>query len=168
MADSPGRPAHCRSLGTSLTGDLQYEDGFNANRIEASPDGRTLLVIQSNTGELVTVSTTTGVTKEVDLRGADPLTNGGRPVAPRLDPARRSQPGQSDRGRPARSVLPLGHAHPDDHRRELPRRHRPAGPLRRADDGRRIRSIPVAVNARFGTTTPTSDTRYTVVRVSAR
>jgi len=52
-----------------------YQDGFNANGIEASPDGRTLLVIQSNTGKLFAVSAKTGVTKEVDLHGAT-LTNG--------------------------------------------------------------------------------------------
>ena len=33
-------------------GAIQYSPGFNVNGIEASPDGRTLLVVQSNTGLL--------------------------------------------------------------------------------------------------------------------
>ena len=52
-----------------LTGDLQYEPGFNVNGIDATPDGQTLVLVQSNTGELFT-STTAGVTREIDLGGA--------------------------------------------------------------------------------------------------
>ena len=58
-----------------LTGDLVYAPGFNANGIVASPDGRTLLIVQSNTGLLFRVSARTGVTSQVDLGGAT-LTNG--------------------------------------------------------------------------------------------
>ncbi len=51
-----------------LTGDIAFVAGeFNANGIEASPDGKTLLVIQSNTGFLFNVDPKTGVTKKVDL-----------------------------------------------------------------------------------------------------
>jgi sugar lactone lactonase YvrE len=50
-----------------LTGDLVFGAGFNSNGIEASPDGDTLLVIQSNTGFLFKVNPKTGVTKKVDL-----------------------------------------------------------------------------------------------------
>lgn len=57
-----------------LTGDIAYGEGFNANGIEASPDGRTLLIVQSNTGLLFRV-TPGGTTSRVDLRGAA-LTNG--------------------------------------------------------------------------------------------
>ena len=49
--------------------------GFNANGIETTPDGKALLVIQSNTGILFRVSPRTGVATPVDVRGAD-LTNG--------------------------------------------------------------------------------------------
>jgi sugar lactone lactonase YvrE len=49
--------------------------GFNANGIETTPDGRNLLVIQSNTGILFRVSPRTGVATPVDVGGAD-LTNG--------------------------------------------------------------------------------------------
>jgi sugar lactone lactonase YvrE len=58
-----------------LTGDLVYATGFNANGIVAGPDGRTLLIVQSNTGLLFRVSARTGVTRQVDLSGAT-LTNG--------------------------------------------------------------------------------------------
>jgi sugar lactone lactonase YvrE len=58
-----------------LTGDLVYGAGFNANGIVAGPDGRTLLIVQSNTGLLFRVSARTGVTEQVDLGGAS-LTNG--------------------------------------------------------------------------------------------
>jgi sugar lactone lactonase YvrE len=49
--------------------------GFNANGIETTPDGRALLVIQSNTGTLFRVSPRTGEATAVNVGGAD-LTNG--------------------------------------------------------------------------------------------
>ena len=52
-----------------LTGDIRYIAGFNVNGIDATPDGQTLILVQSNTGKLFT-STTDGVTKEIDLGGA--------------------------------------------------------------------------------------------------
>lgn len=52
-----------------LTGDLEYVDGFNVNGIEATPDGMTLILVQSNTGELFT-SDLNGVTTQIDLGGA--------------------------------------------------------------------------------------------------
>jgi sugar lactone lactonase YvrE len=57
-----------------LTGDLVYGDGFNANGITATPDGRGLIVVQSNTGGLFRVDWS-GVTRRVDLHG-DSLTDG--------------------------------------------------------------------------------------------
>jgi sugar lactone lactonase YvrE len=57
-----------------ITGDLVFIDGFNANGIEATPDGRALLVVQSNTGGLFRVDPT-GVSRKVDL-GAETLANG--------------------------------------------------------------------------------------------
>jgi hypothetical protein len=68
-----GAPGPSQTL--PLTGELQYTAGFNVNGIEASPDGRTLLVVQSNLGLLFTVSAATGTTTQVDLGGAS-LTNG--------------------------------------------------------------------------------------------
>ncbi|WP_459799561.1 NHL repeat-containing protein [Herbidospora sp. RD11066] len=58
-----------------LTGDLVYTTGNNANGIAQTPDGKALLVVQSNTGKLFRVDKKTGVTKQVDL-GTELLTNG--------------------------------------------------------------------------------------------
>ncbi|MEV4804535.1 superoxide dismutase [Nonomuraea sp. NPDC049421] len=58
-----------------LRGDIKYGEGINANGIVASPDGRSLLVVQSNTGKLFEVNPRSGFTDEVRLRGTN-LTNG--------------------------------------------------------------------------------------------
>jgi sugar lactone lactonase YvrE len=58
-----------------LTGDLVYTTGTNANGIVTTPDGRGLLVVQSNTGGLFRVDPRTGVTRAVDL-GGESLLNG--------------------------------------------------------------------------------------------
>ena len=52
-----------------LTGDLVYASGFNVNGIEATPNGRTLVLVQSNTGKLFTADAATGTTEEIDLGG---------------------------------------------------------------------------------------------------
>jgi sugar lactone lactonase YvrE len=57
-----------------LTGAMVYGDGNNANGVTATPDGRGLLIVQSNTGKLFR-ATPDGVTTEVDL-GGELLTNG--------------------------------------------------------------------------------------------
>jgi len=67
------------SLGTqssvfslALSGDMNFVEGqFNANGIAATPDGATLIIVQSNTGKLFTVNPATGATKEIILRTAD-------------------------------------------------------------------------------------------------
>lgn len=51
-----------------LIGDLKYQPGFNSNGITATPDGKGLLVVQSNTGGLFHV-TWTGKTRRVNLHG---------------------------------------------------------------------------------------------------
>ena len=58
-----------------LTGDIAYEDGFNANGIEATKNGKTLVLVQSNTGKLFTVDPATGITTEIDL-GGETVVNG--------------------------------------------------------------------------------------------
>lgn len=59
-----------------LTGDFVLTPGVtNANGIATTPDGRSLLIVQSNTGKLFRVDPATGVTKEVDL-GGEVLTAG--------------------------------------------------------------------------------------------
>jgi sugar lactone lactonase YvrE len=52
-----------------LTGDFELETGFNANGIDATPNGRWLVIVQSNTGELFRVDPRTGATREIDLGG---------------------------------------------------------------------------------------------------
>jgi hypothetical protein len=57
-----------------ITGDLVFRDGFNANGIEALPDGRTLIVVQTNLGKLFTVDARSGRSREIELD--TPVTNG--------------------------------------------------------------------------------------------
>jgi hypothetical protein len=59
----------------NLTGDYVHGAGFNINGIDATPNGRTLVIVQSGTGKLFTVNPGTGVTREIDLGGAT-VTNG--------------------------------------------------------------------------------------------
>lgn len=65
---TPGDPSEVEAI--PLTGDIEYEDGFNVNGIDATPSGRTLIIVQSNTGKLFTVDHS-GVTSEIDLGGED-------------------------------------------------------------------------------------------------
>ncbi|TMM35499.1 MAG: superoxide dismutase [Actinobacteria bacterium] len=58
-----------------LTGDIAFGPGTNANGIVTTPDGRALLVVQSNTGRLFRVDPATGVATAVDL-GGESLVNG--------------------------------------------------------------------------------------------
>lgn len=51
-----------------LTGDIVYQPGFNVNGIEATPNGETLVIVQSNTGGLFTVDVD-GVAEQIDLGG---------------------------------------------------------------------------------------------------
>jgi len=65
-----GRPAPARSVRTvPLSGDWVQVSGFNANGIAVSPDGRSLLVVQSATGLLFRVDPRTGEARTVDLGG---------------------------------------------------------------------------------------------------
>ena len=58
-----------------LTGDIVFQQGFNVNGIDATPNGSTLVIVQSNTGMLFTVDPSSGATTEIDL-GGDDVTNG--------------------------------------------------------------------------------------------
>jgi sugar lactone lactonase YvrE len=59
-----------------LTGTpIEYTEGFNLNGIVATPDGRYLLTVQSNTGNLYRIDIQTKQVSQVDLGGAT-LTNG--------------------------------------------------------------------------------------------
>jgi sugar lactone lactonase YvrE len=67
-----------KSLGNAqtipLTGDFQLASGFNLNGIAATPNGQTLIAVQSATGKLFTISPT-GAPNEIDLHGVT-LKNG--------------------------------------------------------------------------------------------
>jgi sugar lactone lactonase YvrE len=58
-----------------LTGDYVHQAGFNGNGISLTPDGRALIIVQSQTGFLFRVNPRTGVTQRIDLGGAV-MTNG--------------------------------------------------------------------------------------------
>jgi sugar lactone lactonase YvrE len=52
-----------------------YQPGFNANGIVATPDGKYLVVVQSNTGKLFRINIATKEVTQIDLGGAT-VTNG--------------------------------------------------------------------------------------------
>ena len=64
-----GEPA-ASAQSIPLTGDFQLVAGFNLNGIDATPDGKTLVVVQSATGKLFAVEPGTGATKEISLGSA--------------------------------------------------------------------------------------------------
>jgi hypothetical protein len=59
-----------------LTGDYRHQAGsFNVNGIDATPNGKTLVIVQSGLGKLFTV-TPAGVTREIALAGGVPNGDG--------------------------------------------------------------------------------------------
>jgi sugar lactone lactonase YvrE len=73
---SSGRPGPQSAVRTvRYSGAIEYQAGFNVNGIDAVPNGRTLVIVQSNTGFLFTVSTS-GVTRRIALAGAAAVQNG--------------------------------------------------------------------------------------------
>jgi sugar lactone lactonase YvrE len=60
----------------SLTGAFQLQTGFNANGIDATPNGRWLVIVQSNTGKLFRVNPSTGATTEIALANGESVPNG--------------------------------------------------------------------------------------------
>jgi sugar lactone lactonase YvrE len=59
-----------------LSGDIAYTAGFNANGIDATPDGRTLVIVQTNTGQVFRVDPATGVARAIALDEAVTLGDG--------------------------------------------------------------------------------------------
>jgi sugar lactone lactonase YvrE len=57
-----------------LTGAIIYGPGNNANGIDKTTNGKTLIIVQSNVGKLFTVNRRTGVTREIVLN--EPVVNG--------------------------------------------------------------------------------------------
>jgi sugar lactone lactonase YvrE len=52
-----------------LGGEFTMGPGFNVNGIDATPDGKTLVIVQSNLGRLYTVDADTGVAELIELTG---------------------------------------------------------------------------------------------------
>jgi hypothetical protein len=68
-----GVPDPSKAFTLPLTGDIAYQDGFNANGIVESRGW--LIVVQSNTGQLFRVNPWTGETAEIEVDGG-PVTFG--------------------------------------------------------------------------------------------
>jgi sugar lactone lactonase YvrE len=146
-----GRPA-AAAQAVPLTGDFQLAPGFNLNGIDATPNGKTLVTVQSGTGKLFTV-TPAGVTTEIDLGGQTVQNGDGLLLLGRTLYVVRNQNNQI-------AVVALG-------------KGLATGTIARTitDPGfdvpttiDRFGSTLYAVNARFGTP-PTPTTPYSVVRV---
>lgn len=71
-----GRPGAASAVKTvQLSGDYQHGSGFNVNGIDATANGKTLVIVQSGTGKLFTV-TPAGLTREIALAGGESVPNG--------------------------------------------------------------------------------------------
>jgi hypothetical protein len=68
-------PANPSFTALPLTGDLVMAAGFNLNGIVATPNGRSLIAVQSNTGLLYRIDPRSGETAMIDI-GDTLLTNG--------------------------------------------------------------------------------------------
>ena len=69
-----GQPAKTFSTVT-LSGDYVHGTGFNVNGIDATPDGKTLVFVQSNSGKLFT-SGANGVARAIALAAGESVPNG--------------------------------------------------------------------------------------------
>jgi sugar lactone lactonase YvrE len=69
----PGPPSSFTEV--PLSGDYRHGSGFNVNGIDATANGKTLVIVQSGTGTLFTVSAA-GRTREVALAGGESVPNG--------------------------------------------------------------------------------------------
>jgi len=62
-------PAEPSFIALPLTGDFQQVTGFNVNGIVATPNGESLIIVQSATGLIFKVDPSTGITEMIDLGG---------------------------------------------------------------------------------------------------
>ena len=71
-----GRPGATSTVSTvPLSGDYQHGGGFNVNGIDAPENGKTLVIVQSGTGRLFTV-TPAGRTRAIALASGESVPNG--------------------------------------------------------------------------------------------
>ena len=52
------------------------QGGFNLNGIDATPNGKTLIAVQSNTGKLWRINAATGANQQITLAGNETVPNG--------------------------------------------------------------------------------------------
>ena len=71
MRSGSPRPSRCSGPAADFVA------GFNLNGIEATKDGRTLIVVNSTKGELYTINAETGESALIDLGGATVPTGDG-------------------------------------------------------------------------------------------
>jgi streptogramin lyase len=70
-------PAASEITQIPLSGDYVHQTGFNLNGIVATPNGKTLIVVQSSTASLFTVDPATGVADRIELTGGDAMNGDG-------------------------------------------------------------------------------------------
>jgi sugar lactone lactonase YvrE len=58
-----------------ITGEFTLASGFNLNGIDATPNGKTLIAVQSNTGKLFRIDPATGIARTISL-GGESVPNG--------------------------------------------------------------------------------------------
>jgi sugar lactone lactonase YvrE len=58
-----------------VTGDFALASGFNLNGIDATPNGKTLIAVQSNKGKLFRIDAASGIAREIAL-GGESVPNG--------------------------------------------------------------------------------------------
>jgi hypothetical protein len=148
-----------------LTGEYEFvSGGFNANGIEATPDGAWLIVVNSSTGALYRVDPASGAASQIDLDGETVVQGDGLLLAGRTLYVVQSSKEQSENEIAQIAVIDLA---PDWLSGTI------AAAITNADAGGRFR-VPTtiaalehdlyAVNARFGVADP-SRAAYEVVRV---
>jgi sugar lactone lactonase YvrE len=59
-----------------LTGDFVLGTGFNLNGVDATPNGKSLVAVQTNNGKLFRIDPTTGATRVIPLAGGESVPNG--------------------------------------------------------------------------------------------
>ena len=153
LNDSGGPAGQTAVETVRLSGDFRLQEGFNINGIDATPNGKQLVIVQSNTGLLFTVDPSTGETQTIDLDGATVENGDGILLQGRRLYVVRNQDNQIAVVRLARGLR----------EGSIVRRITSSQfdvPTTIATRGRWL----YAVNARFGTD-PTSETPYWVTRV---
>jgi sugar lactone lactonase YvrE len=71
----PGGRLGATSTTVTLSGEYVHGAGFNVNGIDATPNGKTLVIVQSGTGRLFTVDAR-GSTRAIALQGGESVPNG--------------------------------------------------------------------------------------------